>query len=160
MAYSPSRYEHTRCCRLGWAFERTGWLCMLAVTIAAAFGVFGNGWYSTSEVRTSAWTARYPRFARAHAPLELVLEWTPERSESELWIARDYLDLFEIEEVLPAPAATEVDSRRVYYTFRSRQPQARIAVHFRLKPEHAGRFDGEVGFTDGSEIAVRQIVFP
>jgi hypothetical protein len=133
---------------------------MLAAAVAAALGVFGNGWFAATEARAGQGSAEYARFARAHAPLELVLEWVPQRAEAELWIARAYLDRFEIEEVVPVPVATETDSTRIYYTFRARQPQARIAVHFRLRPEHAGRFDGAIGFDDGTELAVRQIVFP
>ena len=160
MAASPSPYERTRCHRLGWAFERAGWLLILAATIAAALGVFGDGWLSSVEARAGALTVRYPRFARAHAPLDIVLEWTPERVETDLRIARSYLDGFEIVAALPAFTGTAVDSRRVYYTFRVRAPQSRLSVRLTLKPERAGRFSGAFGFDDGPEVVIRQFVFP
>jgi hypothetical protein len=133
---------------------------MLVITIAAALGLLGHGWLSSAEARAGALTAGFPRFARAHAPLEIVLEWTPERDDTDLWIDREYLDAFVIEQVLPASMSTAVDSRRIYYTFRARSPRTRISVRLTLKPARAGRLDGELGFDDGPEVVIRQLVLP
>ena len=135
-------------------------MVMLAVTIAALLGVFGDGWLSRAEARAGTLTVHYARFARAHAPLDLVVEWTPEQGETDLWVARGYLDGFAIESVLPAFAETAADSGRVYYRFQTRTPQERLSVRFTLKPERAGRFMGELGADDGQAIVIRQLIFP
>src|SRR5688500_10852973 len=102
MALNLSRYERTRCYRLGWAFERAGWIAMAAILAAAAAGLFGHGWLSETEAAAGdALTVRYSRFFRAHSPIELAVEWLPGSQEPALWIARSYLDEFEIAEIRP-----------------------------------------------------------
>jgi hypothetical protein len=134
---------------------------MAAISIAAAAGLFGNGPLSgRAESARDAFTVHYPRFARAHAPLELTVEWLPGQQDAELWIARSYLDDFEIEEILPPPSAVSVDASRVHYTFLAREPGARIGTRFRLKPEHGGRLSGRIGASEELEVEVRQFVFP
>ena len=159
MAGRLSRYEQTRCYRLGWAFERIGWVAMALTIAAAAAGVFGGGSLSSVEVSAGdVLMARYPRFARADAPLELQIEWAPQRNTT-LWIGREYLDQFEIEELRPAPAATTFDRERIYYTFRSTEPDQRVEVAFRLRPQHAGRLVGSLG-VDEASLELRQLIFP
>lgn len=161
MAEGPSRYEHTRCFRRGWVFERIGWIAMAATMIATAAGLFGNGLLSRSEATAGeALTLRYPRFCRAQAPHDLVIEWLPRREEATLWFSRSYLDDFEIQEIRPTPAAVIADAERIYYTFRAREPRARVGVRFTLKPEHGGSFRGRIGSDDELNVEVRQFVFP
>lgn len=75
MAANPSRYERTRCYRRGWVFERTGWAVMTATLLGAGFGVFGDGWLSAARTAAGeSLAAGYPRFCRAHAPLDLTVE--------------------------------------------------------------------------------------
>jgi len=161
MAGTPSRYERTRCFRRGWAFERTGWIAMAAISIAAGAGLFGNGPLSGRQATArDELIVHYPRFLRAHAPLELSVEWLPRQQDADLWIARSYLDTFEIEEILPPPAAVTIGASRIYYTFRAREPAARIGARFRLRPKHGGRISGRIGSADELEVEVRQFVFP
>jgi len=102
MAADFSRYQLTRCHRLGWTLERIGWGFMAATMLAAVVGLFGGGWLSSAETSgTDAATVRYPRFGRAHAPLELEVEWAAGPRDAVLWIERAYLDGFAIEEVRP-----------------------------------------------------------
>jgi hypothetical protein len=105
MAISPSRYERTRCLRRSWVFERSGWVAMAATAAAAALGLFGDGWVSAANASAGeSLTVEYARFGRTHAPLEMTVEWQPQR-EAALSIARSYLDAFAIEEIRPAPAS-------------------------------------------------------
>ena len=161
MARSLSRYEHTRCYRLGWAFERAGWVAMAAIIGGAIVGIFGHGSLSLVEVTAGdALAARYPRFARADAPLELDIEWTSRQDDTAIWIARDYLDQFAVDEVRPTPSGTTFDRDRIYYTFRTRRPDDRIQVAFRLRPQHGGRVVGSLGVDTEARVEVRQFVFP
>jgi hypothetical protein len=114
----PSRYEHTRCLRRGWIFERAGWAAMALAAMAAMLGVFGGGWAARAEVRVGgALTVEYSRFARALSPDELTVNWRPRGEQSELWIERAYLEQFQVDEIQPTPAAVGVDRDRIYYTF-------------------------------------------
>jgi protein-L-isoaspartate(D-aspartate) O-methyltransferase len=161
MADRLSRYEQTRCYRLGWAFERIGWAAMAVIIAGAVAGVFGGGSLSSVEAAAGdVLAARYPRFARADAPLELEIEWTPPQRSTSLWIARAYLDQFEIDEVRPGPAETTFDRDRIYYTFRATEPNERVQVVFRLRPQHGGRFVGSLGVDADARIELRQLIFP
>jgi hypothetical protein len=159
---NPSRYERTRCFRRGWIFERVGWSTMAVILAAAAVGLFGgDGWLAESEAAAGDdLIVRYSRFCRARSPVELTVEWVPRTPEPKLWIARSYLDEFEIEEIHPAPSAVTLQTDRVDYAFRSGRPAARVEVTFRLKAEHGGPYRGRIGVDDGLEVEVRQLVFP
>jgi hypothetical protein len=161
MAGSLSRHELTRCYRRGWRFERLGWVAMIAVAVGAAAGVFGNGALSSVEVTAGdALVARYPRYARAEAPLELELEWSSQTGDTVLWVARAYLDEFTVEAVQPAPSGTTFDSERIYYSFRAIRPDDRVRVEFRLRPKHGGRLVGTLGVTAETKVELRQMIFP
>jgi protein-L-isoaspartate(D-aspartate) O-methyltransferase len=161
MADSLSRYEHTRCYRRGWIFERTGWVLMAVIIGAAAVGVFGGGALSSVDVAAGdALAVRYQRFARANAPLELAIEWAPRQLESTIWISRAYIDRFAVEQVLPAPSESTFDRERVYYTFRTNRPGERVEVVFRLRPDHGGRVTGSLGTDAAPTIELRQLIFP
>jgi len=161
MAGSLSRYQHTRCVRLGWVFERTGWLVMAAVAAAAAAGIFGGGSLSDVEVAAGeTLAAQYPRFARAGASLELAVEWTPQQGDATLWVSRAYLDQFAVEEVRPTPSTTTIDRERIYYTFRTDRLQDRVQVMFRLRPDRGGRLTGSLGIEGAAAVELRQLIFP
>jgi hypothetical protein len=160
MASPPSRFERTRCFRRGWVFERVGWIAMAAVLLATAAGLFGNGWLSEREVSAGdSFMVRYPRFARAHSPFDLGVDWVLPQQEAALSISRSYLDGFEIAEIRPAPSAVTAGPDRTYYTFRTSEPHAHVGVTFTLRPKHGGRFSGTVGSRD-AEVEVRQLVYP
>jgi hypothetical protein len=161
MARALSRYGHTRCFRLGWAFERAGWVVMATIVCSAVAGLFGDGPFSSVEATAGALAARYPRFARAHAPLDVDVEWATTENEADVWIARAYLDEFEIDDVRPAPAAVTLERDRVYYTFRLSGESDRARVSFRLRPEHAGRIGGALGVGSNAEVVeLRHLIFP
>ena len=167
MAANFSRYQLTRCHRLGWTLERIGWGFMAATMLAAVVGLFGNGLLSTAETSgADAATVRYPRFGRAHSPFELEVGWSAGASDAEgprdavLWIDRAYLDDFAIEEVRPPPVAVTLDSKRIQYSFRVSEPNVRVAVEFTLRAKHGGVFSGSLGFGEQPGLTVRQYIFP
>lgn len=160
MTAGPSRYERTRCYRRGWVFERAGWLAMAAVAIGAVAGLFGNGLLSSVRAAADGLTVEYPRFARAHAPLELTATWSTSEPEAVLWIEASYVEEFDVEAIRPTPTATSVGRDRVYYSFRAREGGARVAATFELRPRSAGSVRGRLGVERGPEIDARQWVLP
>lgn len=133
---------------------------MAIIVAAAVAGVFGNGWLSSAEAGgASDLTVRYPRFSRSHSPIELSVEWLP-RGAPTLWFDRSYLARFRVESIRPAPAAVAVDAGRIYYTFSSRSPTARIEVDFTLEAKRGGVADGRIGSEGGQEVEWWQLMFP
>lgn len=133
---------------------------MAAVAIAAAAGLFGNGWLSFARATAESLTVEYPRFSRARAPLELEVEWSAARLETVLWLARSYVDRFDIDEIRPTPETVTVGADRIYYAFRAREAGTRVAVTFKLRPRSAGALRGSLGVEGGPEVEARQWVFP
>ena len=133
---------------------------MAAVVIGAAAGVFGGGWLSSVRTTAESLTVEYPRFARAHAPFEVKVEWWAAEPETVLWIATSYIDRFDVDEIRPTPVATTAGTGRIYYTFRARATGTRVNATFRLEPRSAGALHGGLGVDRGPEIAARQWVFP
>jgi hypothetical protein len=160
MGATLTRHQRTQCYRRGWLLERTGWAAMAVVIAAAALGAFGRGWLSeTHAAAGEALTVRYSRVTRAHMPQQLAVDWLPRDGEAVLWIARSYLDEFEILEIHPPPSAVVGSSDRVYYTFRMLDATARVSARFTLQASRGGTLRGRLG-TDDVEVAIRQLMFP
>jgi protein-L-isoaspartate(D-aspartate) O-methyltransferase len=141
-------------------FERSGWIAMAVIAMAAGLGVFGDGWLSKADASAgAALRVEYPRFGRAQAPLEMTVDWQPQQGAA-LTITRSYLEQFAIEEIRPTPAAVSVGPDSIHYTFRAVDPEARIRVSFRLKPQRAGTLLGRIGSEDELAVEIRQLVFP
>lgn len=133
---------------------------MSAIVAGAAAGVFGDGTLSDARTANGGLAVDYPRFGRAQAPLELAVEWSATAPHAVLWIARDYLDRFAIDEVRPPAADVTVGADRVFYTFRTRGAETRVAVRFTLRPKRAGAVRGRLGLGAGPEVETRQWLFP
>jgi hypothetical protein len=160
MAAIPTRHQRTQCHRRGWMLERSGWVAMAVVVAGAVGGVFGRGLLSETEATVGeALTVRYSRLSRAHMPDELAVDWLPRDEEPVLWIARSYLDEFEVREIRPPPSAVAGSPDRIYYTFRALEPAARMNVRFTLQAARGGTLRGRLG-TNDVEVAIRQLVFP
>ena len=156
------RYEHTGHHRLGWMLERVGWALMVAVVLAAAVGLFGNGLFSTAAVASAdgSLVAQYQRYWRARSPAALEVSWPAEAGETTIWITGAYLDNFELSGVSPEPAAVAIGAERSYYTFNVREATATAHVSFRLEAKHGGSFEGTIGRVGGGELTIEQFVFP
>lgn len=158
MAASLSRSQRTRCIRRGWIFERVGWLAMAAIIAGAAIGLFGNGWLSSlAETRGGQAAVHYPRFARAHTPFVMAIDW---QGEAVLSIDRAYLARFAITEIRPTPVAETVDADRIHYTFERRNSGTRMSAELELRARRGGRVDGTFRAGTEPELAVRQLIFP
>ena len=133
---------------------------MAALVVAAVAGLFGGGWLSSARTANDGLAVEYARFARARSPLVLAVEWGAPKPETVLWIARAYVDRFDVEEVRPTPAAVTVGADRIYYTFRARDAGTRVAAIFRLRARGAGALRGNFGVEGGPELEARQWIFP
>lgn len=160
MGATLTRHQRTRCYRRGWLLERLGWGAMAGVIIGAAAGLFGGGGLSETEAAAGeTLTVRYSRLSRAHMPDELAVDWLPRDGEAVLWIARTYLDDFEIREIRPPPSAVVGGPDRIYYSFRALDATARMNVRFTLQASRGGTLRGRLGAND-VEVAIRQLMFP
>ena len=159
MAASISRFEQTRCFRRGWLFERIGWVLMALTIAAAAIGVLGGGWLSSAEAASGDVAVRYPRFARAHAPFVISIDW-PAQAAAVVSLDRAYLEHFAITEVRPTASSEAVDAQRIHYTFDTRDGAGRVSAELELRAHRGGRFVGSIALGAEPPIAIRQFIFP
>lgn len=152
--------------RREWRVQRVGWVLMLAVTLAAAAGLFGVGPISdaTAGAEGSALHVRYDRFTRMKAPtaLEVFVTAGPaDEGEAAVWFDRDFLSRLRVQAIVPEPQDVSVSPDRVTYTFLVDADTAGVLqVTFHVKPEHFGRHGGRMGVPGGPEVELSQFVYP
>lgn len=111
------------------AFEQVEWRAasvlfwgLMALVAATLLGLFGNGPLSRASAVSGDGSLRveYDRFGRFGAPMRMTVHIRPDAAGTAAFtVARDYLQAQRVEQVTPAPSATETDGAGVRYLFRS-----------------------------------------
>jgi hypothetical protein len=147
--------------RRAWKVQRVGWVLMSVTLIAAVAGVFGDGPLAKAEATADGVGVKYDRFVRSGGETELKLRLEPGRGdEVEGWLGREYLERFELVDVLPEPERVATDPERVRMTFRAGTPGEAVHVRIRAKPRASGRLHGEVGLEHGGAVRFTQVSYP
>lgn len=153
--------------RLCWRLERWAWVGFTLILLAALAGLLGPGPLSntTAGDRAGPLWAEYQRFGRMVAPEELRLHADPRLARDgrlTLWIAREYLDLHQIEQVTPPPERVDARPDAYGYVFNVAQPTTPgpISITFNLSPERTGTKQGHVHVDGAAPLDFRQFVYP
>jgi len=147
-----------------WKVERAGWLVMGLVILATLLGLFGRGPLSQAMASgPQGFQVNYERFARNQSPLELRVRLPLQafsEGEARLWIERQYLELFEIEDIVPEPDSVEFGPERVIYIFRVAETGGPLAVRLDLRPRNSGLAQGRLGWDEANPLAFTQLIYP
>jgi hypothetical protein len=151
--------------RRSWTIERTGWVVMAMVGLAALAGLLGPGPFSdtTAGEQGGPLWLEYSRFGRFRAPLTLRLHLGPNASQQgavRVWLSREYLDAVEIEQVTPQPSQVEAGLERITYVFPVSEPSRSTVATFSLKTARFGRQRGCVGIADDPTLCFRHFIYP
>src|SRR5688572_13281135 len=103
--------EHER--REG-AVQRAAWVVMALFLVAALAGLFGSGPLARAQASARGFDVEYPRFARRDAPTEVRVSLA-QGVPAQVWLARDVLGSWEIEEVTPTPESVTPEADRLVY---------------------------------------------
>jgi hypothetical protein len=141
--------------RRAWAFQRFGWLLIAALVLAALFGLFGGGPLSSASAEGVRVRLDYDRFARLGQSTKLRLSFMNAPS-TRLELSRAYLDSFRIEQITPAPRATDGNQDWLGYSFAG---EGSMTVAFDLIPETFGTIRGAIRGS-GETLLFRQLVYP
>lgn len=151
--------------RQQWRVQRIAWAGMAVLVLAALLGLFGRGPLSRTSASTAGvpLTIDYDRFVRAGDRTDLVLHLGPGSADGprlRCWLASDYLDRLQLEQITPRPEAIEVGpSRHVFVFLRTDgEEQARVVFHF--QPTRMGPLSGRAGCGDGPEVVFSQFCYP
>ncbi|MBW3650671.1 MAG: hypothetical protein KY458_08910 [Actinobacteria bacterium] len=143
--------------------ERLGWLVMAAVVVAAALGLFANGPLSHRTVASDEVSLRYQRFGRSQGRTTLEVEAPAGAAidgKIEVWVAQQFLESYEVEEVRPEPEATSTSNGGVVFSFALDGDDTALKATLTLRPEQTGRHRGAVAVASGRPATFTQFVYP
>ena len=151
--------------RRSWRVQRVGWMVFAALAFAALAGLFGAGPLSNAEAGSQASGLRieYERFARLHAPTNLVIR-TDRRlarnDELAVVLSGAALRGLELPSTMPPPDGTSVAPEAVILRFRTDRQPGELTVVLHAKPRQMGLLTTQVGLRDGPTHAIRQWIYP
>ena len=147
--------------RRAWKVERIGWVLMFLFVAAAVLGFTGRGGLGVGQKKEGGADAglevEYERFLRQEAPSEMRVTFHRQGQRHRLRLSKEFVEKVRIEQIVPQPSESEIDSSGVTYTFSSRG--AGSEVFFYLQPRQTGRL--HTALSDGtSSLAFNQFVYP
>lgn len=151
-----------------WRLERRAWLVSLLVLIAALLGLFGSGPLANAEVNNGVLRLQYHRFERLQSSDRIrvvVASNVGDSAHLRLWLRRNDVDPFRIEQVTPTPDKVELGADRLVFNFstlgETRPGEESTAVVFDVQAATLGLHWIEVGIV-GHTATLRtwQWVFP
>jgi hypothetical protein len=145
-----------------WRIRRIGLALMCLLVVAAAIGLFGRGFLSTTTAQSSdqAVQARFDRFLHYAAPTELRVAISSPANPMQVSVSRNYLEQFELRSVLPDPDKVHAGENGLVFAFNVAGKPRETGVVFLLQPSRVGTVSGRLRVDDHSEIELRQFVYP
>lgn len=148
-----------------WRFERIGWVAMALIVLLGLLGGFGTGPISgaTAGDPDGPLAVEYERFVRHTGEASLSIQVAADQVVDgmvEIWIDATYLEGFELQQISVEPEEVRLDGERVIYAFAAEDPQSSLTLTFSIQPQEIGRYAGEVGIVDGSQVTFRQFSYP
>ncbi len=154
--------EHIGFQRRSWRVQRIAQGVVGLVVIAALAGIFGGGGLARREAQAGRASIDYPRFLRAHSPegIRLVLADNPEvAGTTSVAIEASFFDVFEIEQISPAPEKQWLGDNQVIFQF-ARTAEARAPIILQVKATRMGLRSAEITVGDQPAIRMRSFIFP
>jgi hypothetical protein len=151
--------------RRSWRVQRVGWMVFAALALAALAGLFGAGPLSHAEAGSQASGLRieYERFARIHAPTNLVIRADrrlARNDELAIVLSGAVLEGMELPSTMPPPDGTSVAPEAAVLRFRTDRQPGELTVVLHAKPRQMGSMTAHIGVRDGPAHAIRQWIYP
>lgn len=150
--------------RRDWVVQRVSWVVLLGIVLVAASGLLGAGPLSevTQEADDGSVTVEYERFIRHVGTTTMTVslgESQVSDGKVELYIARDLVEGWRIENVSPAPSTESASNDWLIYEFDvlSETPPN---VKLLYRGDGLGSHAGDIRAGDGDPVAVQQWIYP
>jgi hypothetical protein len=143
--------------------ERVGRLLMAAIMITAVLGLFANGPLSHRDAESDNVKLRYQRFGRNQGRTSLEVEAQPTAATEgtvQVWVAQDFLDSYDVEDVQPEPETTTTRSGGIVFSFPVEGTDTAVKATVSLRPRQTGRHRGALAVGDGRPVVFTQFVYP
>lgn len=144
-----------------WRAERVGWFVFTVLIIAALFGVFGIGVFSSVQLASSdgELSAEYSRFERNGASSQFVIRAKGDSTgKLEIQIEGALFERFSIENIHPQPSTTLSYDGGQRMSFRT-EPRQVAAIVFSIRPSQLG-FSRSTIINASSRLDITQFTYP
>jgi hypothetical protein len=147
-----------------WTVERVGWTLMAAALVAGLLGAFGEGLLSRhTKSDDKSLAVEYVRFGHYKSPLQLQIQVLASNArQGRLSIGLDYtfLGRILITRITPQPVTEELDAGGLNFAFPVHNEEGSIFITISYEPQYVGTLTGRVSLGDGSEVSIRQFIYP
>lgn len=164
-----------------WRLQRLGWIVFVAIVIAAVLGLFGGGGvFAQKRIDTgTGFALEFSRFERSGAFTKLRIDAQPNgatQNEFSIWIDRQYLHDFDIENITPTPVRSELTGETLSFVFSTRARNGEdilsgtnmsseantYRITFTLNADRFGIVEGKIGLVDNANTTIRfrQLFYP
>lgn len=148
--------EHLELQRKGWKLQRLGWIIIITISILAALGLFGDGFFSQKKLMQGSALLSYDRFHRHEARMPLAVELANSNGNATVTFASDYLKCFKIDGIVPEPKEVKTAGGQVHYVF---DASGKTNIMFHLVPQQTGSINGFVKVND-KQFNITHFIFP
>ena len=147
--------EHLDLQEKGWVTQRVGWIMIIAVMIAGALGLFGNGWISNQTLTSGNIKAEFERFFRYETEMKILVESGDHISS--ISFPQQYLKDFRIIHFVPEPVNNNTSDNEVRYNFLAGQNKI-VTVY--LVPKTYGSINGTMKVNETTVLNLNHFIFP
>jgi hypothetical protein len=149
--------------RRWWKFQRIAWFVLVAVLIADALGVFGQGWLSHAQRSAPDGTLhlRYDRIERAGAPSEIVIEFGKAaviNHQVNVFASQNIVKELGAQRIIPEPRTSQVGPGGLTYTFPAVDSPATVSIA--LQPVKPGLHKIELSVPGSMPVHANILVLP
>jgi hypothetical protein len=154
--------EHIGFQRRSWRAQRIGQVIIVLFVLGGFFGLFGGGRLAKTTEHAGAAQIEYPRFLRAHSPVEIHLSLKQTRdaiSPLSVTIDSTFFEVFGIEQISPQPVNQLLGEDALVYQF-ARTEEANAAITIRVKATKMGLRSATFRVGDQPPMQIRSFIFP
>ena len=142
-----------------WKIKRIAWGVMSFIILLAILGLMGGeGVLSKQELVTEDYKIEYEKYLRYKKNYELKFEIKNNPADTLfLEINNNYIDNFEIQDILPEPYEQVISGDDIKYSFLNEEDLSNIK--FVLNPMRVKKVKAEIKVND-KEVSINQIIYP
>lgn len=122
-------------------FQRAGTVLMFIFLICGAAGAFGTGPISQQNLTVGAAKIESEKFLRFKDETELLFRLQQVEAEAQIAFPTEYLEHFEVTNIMPEPISTEIVGDKVVYRFAAND---KAVIRFFLSPGQTGSVEGSL----------------
>jgi hypothetical protein len=150
--------EHLDAHRQGFAVQKIGLLFILAMVLAGALGVFGDGFLSDKSVSLPFGTVAFQKFHRHEAIMNLsVAVFESNNNSVTVSFPSSYLKSLEIKTITPDVTSVTLKGDQVDYTFAGEA--SNTTINFSIIPHKVGSVEGQIKVND-APVHLKHFIYP